>query len=259
MRPGLVQREEWEWTRSLKSLAMKHLHPSLAPCKKELCLLDAPQRGGSPASAVGQSRQHLCVLVRGSAVNPGKSGRSVGWGREEWGDKGSDFEEKVMSLVAHCRLRARKLLSPVSPFCVRQRHRASWECSKGWEQAACMSSEDGHTHVLLDKAHFPSCFRHTNVTHASVSISFPRISSAVAPAMANNRTKPKSGPLFSNDLHTGDTAWQIQRSKTACSVSVCLSSMAHAILFAQVSLPASWERWEGCLLRAILNFPETTK
>lgn len=89
-----------------------------------------------------------------------------------------------------------------------------------------MSSEDGHLHVLLDASIRP------NVTHASVSISFPRISSAVAPAMSNNKAKPKSQPLFSNDLHAGDTACQIQRSEAACGVSVCLSSMARAVLFA---------------------------
>lgn len=105
----------------------------------------------------------------------------------------------------------------------------------------------------------PRAFTVPNVTHASVSISFPRISSAFTPAVANNGTKPKSEPLFSNDLHTGDTACRTQRSETACSVSVCLASMAHAILFAKVSLPASWERWEGCFPRAILNFPEATK
>lgn len=98
-----------------------------------------------------------------------------------------------------------------------------------------------------------------NITHASVSISFLRISSAIAPSVANNRTKPKSEPLFNHGLHTGDTACQMQRSETACSVLMFLSSMAHAILFAEVSLPASWERWEGCLPRAMLNFPETTK
>lgn len=98
MRPGLVQREEWEWeawdraglpglawTCSLKSLAMTHLCPSPAPYKKVLCPLSAPQRGGSPASAVGQSQQHLCIFARGSAVSPGKSG---GVGKEEQGDKG---------------------------------------------------------------------------------------------------------------------------------------------------------------------------
>lgn len=66
-----------------------------------------------------------------------------------------------------------------------------------------------------------------NITHDSVSISFPRVFSAVTPAMENNRTKPKSEPLFSNDLHTGDTACQIHRSETA----VCQSAY-HGILFA---------------------------
>lgn len=70
------------------------------------------------------------------------------------------------------------------------------------------------------------------VSHASVLTSFPRISSAAASAMANNRTKLKSEPLFSNDLHTEETACQIQRSETACSVLICLPSMAYAILFA---------------------------
>lgn len=78
-----------------------------------------------------------------------------------------------------------------------------------------------------------------SVICASLSTSVPRTTSAATPAMANNRAKAQSEPSCSSDLHTGDRACQIQRSAAACSVSVCLSSMAHAILFAEVSLPAS--------------------
>lgn len=42
------------------------------------------------------------------------------------------------------------------PFCVRQRHWTSWECSKGWEQAACMSREGSILCVLLADVYFPS-------------------------------------------------------------------------------------------------------
>lgn len=114
--------------------------------------------GAEPAAPLHFSKGQCCKSREKWQVDGMGKGGVGGQGGQA---AGSDCKEKAMSPVAHCRLRARKLLSPGSPFCARQRHRASWERSEGREQAACMSSEDGHLRVLLDKARFPSRFHHT--------------------------------------------------------------------------------------------------
>lgn len=94
--------------------------PPPGPHKKGLCLLNAPSVG---ACAMGQSRQHLCLIARSSAVSPGRSNGSVGWGgmRVQGGVSVVPVcEGKVMSLMGYRRLRAGKLLSPLEPFQARQ-------------------------------------------------------------------------------------------------------------------------------------------
>lgn len=156
---------------------------------------------------------------------------------------GSDSEEEVMSLPPYCRFRMGNL-NLVCPFCVRQGHWASWECSEGWEWAACTSTEGGLCVFCWLMSILLHAFSVPKVSHASVSTSFPRISSADTSPMANNRTKPKSEPLFS----TEETACQRQRSETACSVLVCLSSMAHAIFLSVIT----------CILGEVEGMPSAT-
>lgn len=101
---------------------------------------------------------------------------------------------KKMSLVVH----HGKILRSVSPFCAKQRHQVSCEHSEGWEQAACARNEDGHIRRFYwnQPASFHA-FTIPNVTHPSISISFPRISSAIALAMSSNRAKTQTRGIVS--------------------------------------------------------------
>lgn len=168
---------------------------------------------------------------------PGKGGRSVRWGRKERGDKGVGQQTQtakkkwsVRWLIAVWELGSSR--APWAPFVRGRGTEQVGSTARARSKQPVWAVRTGICVFCWIRPISLHAFAIPNVTHASVSISFPRISSAVAPAMANIRTKPKSEPLFSNDIHAGDTACQVQRSETACGVSVCLSSMAHAILFA---------------------------
>lgn len=191
--------------------------PAWHPTRRCSALLDAPQRGSSPAAPLPFSTGQRCKSREEQQVGRMGKGRA---GEKGHGAAGSDCKEKMVSAVAYCRLRAGKLSSL---FLARQRHWASWEHSEGWSKQPVWGVGKGICVFCWIRPISLHAFVIPNITHDSVSISFPRISSAVAPAMGNNRTKPKSEPLFSNYLHTGDTACQIQKSETACRGSVCLS------------------------------------
>lgn len=102
-------------------------------------------------------QQHLCVLARGSAVSPGKSGRLVGWGRGEQGAAGSGCDKNAECsglLQAESREAFEALSCEAEAL-------GKLGTQRGLEQAACLRSGDGHMCVLLDKANFPPCFCHT--------------------------------------------------------------------------------------------------